>query len=115
MALDAWGLPGFLYMYHFRHRLGGTGRNGAEHYVGFVLGNDPQAVIDRQKAHKIGSGAKIMKAAFDQGCDPVLCRVWVGTRNDERRFKRSGHFDRACPVCKNGGDTLPLLVGSTQP
>src|SRR5262245_56404520 len=115
VTTDPWGVPGFVYLYHFRRRLGRPGRNGAAHYVGFVEGTDPKAVIVRGEKHRRGNGSRIMNAAYAAHCEPILVKVWIGSRNDERRFKRAGHFDRACPVCKNTTDTLPLLVGSTQP
>jgi hypothetical protein len=112
---DPWAQPGFIYLYHFRHRLGGNGSHGAAHYCGFVIGTDPAAILERQERHRRGGGARIMAAAYAQGCEPVLVAVKIGSRHEERRLKRMGHFaERLCPICRKqeatATATLPVAT-----
>lgn len=72
-------------------RLGGTGRNGASLYIGWCKTGETSR---RLAEHKAGRGAKITAAAADRGFEITLAWAVPGTRNDERRFKNAGHYDR---------------------
>lgn len=98
MALeDTWGIPGVIYILHFTQPLGDPERPrmSASHYVGWT-----GELESRLSEHRAGGGAKIIRALFLAGGDFKLAASWEGTRYDERRLKKNGHFDKLCPICK---------------
>jgi len=85
-----------VYVLHFSGRIGGAGRNGAQHYVGYT----PDArEITRLREHAAGRGAKITAAAVAHGFSLTLARVLDGGRTLERAIKYRGHLEKLCPVC----------------
>lgn len=92
--------PGTIYLLHFDRALGDPERPraGARHYLGWANGEGVESRVER---HRGGTGAKIVRALVEQGGDFEVVWTRPGTRNDERRLKRTGHFaDRLCPVCR---------------
>jgi hypothetical protein len=91
-------VPGTLYLLHFSRPLGDPKRPrmAARHYLGWTNG---VAVDQRLADHRAGRGAAITRAAVGRGIELQLVATWPGTRNDERRAKRSGNFARRCPTC----------------
>ena len=70
----------------------------ARHYLGWALDD----LEGRMRIHRSGNGAAIIRALIAAGGDFEVVATWEGTRYDERRFKRNGHFDQKCPQCKEG-------------
>lgn len=66
----------------------------AKHYLGFS--NDPAA---REKRHYRGDGARMLRAAREQGITWSVVKVWEGSRSDERRLKRRREAKKYCPRC----------------
>lgn len=67
----------------------------ARHYSGWTSDLD-----ERISLHRRGQGAAILRALVAAGGTFEVVATWQGTRYDERRFKRNGHFERRCPTCK---------------
>jgi hypothetical protein len=101
---------GTIYLTHFSHRIGGEGRNGAQHYAGWAA---PGKLDARIVEHRNGNGARILAFVMRSGFDFEVVATWDGTRDDERRFKRVGHFDRRCPICKAGRIIAASVEGVT--
>jgi predicted GIY-YIG superfamily endonuclease len=80
-----------LYLLHIDPPLGTTGRNSARFYLGYCK-DGKESVTRRFLEHLAGEGAKITKYAVEHG--HRLSVVWTGkgTRKDERRLKRGGHY-----------------------
>lgn len=93
--MDTQGVIGCIYLIHFDRRIGGPGRNGAQHYVGWSA--DLPSRID---THDKGDGAKILAYCVGNGIVFSVVAQWAGTRSAERRLKKNGHHDRRCPVCR---------------
>ena len=89
--------PGTIYLICFDAPLGDPSRPrmSAQHYVGWTTN-----LKGRLKAHKAGKGSKIMAELKRRNIGWAMVWATTGTRNDERRLKKNGHFDRLCPVCK---------------
>lgn len=92
-----------IYLLHFSEPLGDPGRPrmSAQHYVGFA--RDERDVAARLAEHRAGRGARITAAVVARGGSLRLARRLPGTRADERRIKRRGHFARYCPICAGAG------------
>lgn len=86
---------GIVYLVHFEDRIGGPGRNGAQHYVGWTADQEV-----RMEHHRNGTGARILAFCNSQGINYNVVRTWQGTRYMERRMKSHGHHERRCPVCQ---------------
>jgi len=88
-----------LYLFHWDQPLDG-GRS-PQHY----LGSAPEdRLAERMAEHFAGHGAKILRAAIDYGREPVVVRLWRGTRAEESRLKRAKRgFRGICPAC--GGNS----------
>jgi hypothetical protein len=50
--------------------------------------------------HMAGDGARIVRAARDQGIPVALAGTWPGDRRLERKLKRRHDAPRWCPVCR---------------
>jgi predicted GIY-YIG superfamily endonuclease len=86
-----------VYVIHFRERIGGDGRNGAQHYIGWA--SDIAARIEQ---HHRGQGAAIMAHVARSAIGFDVVAIFPGAaRDDERRMKKAGHHaERRCPVCR---------------
>ncbi len=80
-----WGLP---------PRKGG-GKVHAQHYLGWALNLEGRIYM-----HRIGRGAKFLRAANRAGIAWQVVRTWEGGKDLERKLKRSHHAARFCPICK---------------
>ena len=92
-----------IYLLHFSAPLGDPDRPhmSASHYLGYA-----EDVDRRLELHRSGKGPSITAAAVARGIE--LLHVWTrpGGREDERRYKRAGHFaDRLCDICRGGATT----------
>lgn len=96
---------GSVYLLHFHppgepevcSTLGGWGRYGAQHYVGWAL--DLEARMREHRSHS-GRGAKVVRELLARGLDFSVVRVWEGaTKELENRIKMSGRYRDACPIC----------------
>lgn len=85
-------------MLHSTVRLGGDGRTGAAHYVGWC---EEENLLRRLRQHQTGTAdCAITRAFVKAGGELHLVAVWPNrTRDDERRMKRGGNFARACWMC----------------
>lgn len=95
-----------IYLLHSTVPLGTTGRNSAQHYLGYC---EEDALLERVKAHQSGkSDAAIVRAFKEAGGLLLLGAVWPKrTRADERRMKTAGHLANHCLICqeaKKGGN-----------
>lgn len=87
---------GMLYLLHFTVPLGRPEpRMSASHYLGWT-----DTLEGRLRTHRAGKGPAITVAALERGAELVLAWSKPGTRDQERRMKGNGHFDRRCAVCK---------------
>jgi hypothetical protein len=87
-----------LYLLHFTIRLGGAGRIGAQHYLGWSTANE---LLYRIAEHQHGTANCAITEAVRQrggGLVPVYVR-WKGNRSEERYLKRNGHLSQWCPIC----------------
>jgi predicted GIY-YIG superfamily endonuclease len=84
-----------VYLLHFHKPVGGR----AWHYLGYCKDGE----LDRRLAiHRSGNGARIMRAAVEQGIGWTVALTLVGDRKLERELKRKKHASRFCPICKMG-------------
>lgn len=90
------GEAGTVYMLCFAAPLGDPSRPrcSARHYVGWF--QNPSRITHHQNGT---SGVPIVYAFFQRGIPFVVSRTMPGTRDDERRIKRSGHHAEYCPNC----------------
>lgn len=86
-----------LYLIHFTQPLG-TDRHQAQHYLGFVDG-DEQSVQARLQEHRAGHGARITAACNSRGIPYDVARTMPGDRTEERRLKNHNNLGRICPIC----------------
>lgn len=75
--------------------------NHAQHYLGYTA---LESVHDRLARHKRGDGAKMLRAANEQGISYQIVRTWSCTsipeaKSLERRLKNQRNAPRLCPVC----------------
>jgi predicted GIY-YIG superfamily endonuclease len=70
-------------------------RGTASHY----LGSTKKPVGDRFNEHQSQVGARITKAAVEQGRKLVLVRTWRGGRSRERKLKKLHNNRLLCPIC----------------
>lgn len=79
------------YLIHFT-----TPYRHARHYLGWS--ND---IESRIKAHRQGSGARLMQVITQAGITWNVVRRWEGVgREKERSLKRNNQTWELCPVCK---------------
>jgi hypothetical protein len=100
-----------LYLLHSVRPVGGTGRNGAQHYLGYSP--SPSKLALRVQKHRAGRGACLTRAMMRvNGQRLLLVNVWEGTRLDERTLKNRHQLSVLCPVCNPhapiGSVTAPL-------
>ena len=74
----------------------------ARHYLGYTA---LESVNDRLARHKRGDGAKMLRAANEQGIAYQIVRTWTCTtiqeaKELERRLKHQKNAGRLCPVCQ---------------
>lgn len=98
MSVPLWLVPfGYVYILHFSRPLGNPSnrRAMAQHYAGFSI--DPLA---RFSEHKAGSGAKITRAAVQQGIDLVIVDYWPAVLLNEYEIKTSvKNTPKLCVLC----------------
>jgi hypothetical protein len=100
-----------LYLLHATLPVGGTGSNGAQHYLGYSP--SPATLALRLQRHREGRGACLTRAMMQvSGQKLLLANVWEGTREDERTLKRRRNMSALCPICNpdapSGSVTTPL-------
>jgi len=85
------------YLIHWQPAIGNLShpRGTASHY----LGSTKKPVGDRLMEHKSKVGARITKAAVEQGRELVLVRTWRGGRSRERKLKKLHNNRLLCPIC----------------
>jgi hypothetical protein len=87
-----------LYLLHAVRPVGGTGSNGAQHYLGYSA--SPLTLMRRVWRHRQGHGACLTRAMVRlSGQRLLLANVWKGTREDERYLKRRHQLSVLCPIC----------------
>ena len=92
-----------VYLLHFDKKVA----NHAQHYLGYT----PNGVEQRLATHLSGNGAKLVKAAVEDGCQIEVAKVWEHkdwreAREHERQLKRQHNGPRFCPVCHGCGPEL---------
>jgi hypothetical protein len=100
-----------LYLLHSALRVGGTGRSGAQHYLGYSPSLSTLAL--RVQQHRQGRGACLTRAMMLVcGQRLLLTNVWEGTRKDERTLKNRHQLSVLCSVCNPhapiGSVSMPL-------
>ncbi|WP_377481929.1 MAG: hypothetical protein P2A85_29465 (plasmid) [Microcoleus anatoxicus] len=85
------------YLIHWQPAIGNLNhpKGTASHY----LGSTKKPVGDRLKEHKSKVGARITKAAVEQGRELVLVKTWHGGRTRERKLKKLHNNRLLCPIC----------------
>jgi predicted GIY-YIG superfamily endonuclease len=78
-----------VYLIHFERKL-----HHAGHYLGYT-----QDLEARIRSHRLGTGAKLMKAIKQSGIPWQVVRVWDGGRDLEQALKAWKNSPRFCPVC----------------
>lgn len=86
-----------IYLIHFDRPIG-TERHSAQHYCGFVDG-DENSVQARLEEHRAGWGAKILNHCNRQGIGYKVARTMPGDRNRERQLKNGKKLRAYCPIC----------------
>lgn len=86
-----------LYLLHFDQSLG-TDRHQAQHYLGFVEGDEASAQA-RLEEHRAGWGARITAACNQRGIHYDIARTMPGDRNRERQLKNGKKLRAYCPIC----------------
>ncbi|MFN7999276.1 MAG: hypothetical protein U0Q18_37005 [Bryobacteraceae bacterium] len=83
-------VPGTVYLLHFSRKL-----HHAQHYIGWT-----EKLDARLDHHTDGNGARIVRAAAEQGISAECVRTWPGkTREFERHLKKMKKAQAYCPVC----------------
>lgn len=85
------------YLIHWQPAIGNLSnpRGTASHY----LGSTNKPVGERLMQHQSKAGARITKAAVEQGRELVLVRTWDGGWNRERQLKKLHNNRLLCPIC----------------
>jgi hypothetical protein len=87
-----------LYLIHSVLPIGGSGRNSAQHYLGYSP--SPSTAALRVQQHRQGNGSCLTRAMMRvSGQRLLLANVWEGTRDDERLLKNRHQLSVLCPVC----------------
>lgn len=80
----------------------------AKHYLGWCKDND---VSQRVAKHRSGQGARLVRAAINQGIEVRLAHVIPDAdRNFERKLKNRKDVSRWCPVCARNRDPRKIPV-----
>jgi hypothetical protein len=88
---------GTVYTVHFDERIGGPGRNGAQHYTGHAITG---RLLARLTRHRNGtSQVPIMDYLHRHGIGWTVVDLQPGTYADEIRLKNHGAAYR-CFLCK---------------
>lgn len=87
-----------VYLLHSTVPIGGQGRAGAQHYLGYCR---PGGLANRLEQHRRGRNTHgLVKAFLAAGGKLLVTRVWrEGNQAMERRIKSNGHLERKCPIC----------------
>jgi hypothetical protein len=98
-----------IYLIHSSVSLGGPGRTGARHYIGYCQDG---RLGERMIEHLSGkNAAKIMSAFLERGASLTLARTWPdGGPSLERYLKKAGHFNDLCPLCRVESGKAPLAT-----
>lgn len=101
-----------IYLLHSSVPVGTSGRNSAQHYLGWT----PDGQLHQRLAdHRTGRGAAITRAYVRSGGTLYLVlTVAPGTRTLERQLKRRGHLERLCGLCNPRLATLGKPVSMEQ-
>jgi hypothetical protein len=84
-----------IYLIHLNEKL-----HHAQHYIGFIQGNESASLENRLNRHKSGQGSKMLKAAILNGILFNIVRIWKeGDRKFERKLKNKKNAKFLCPVC----------------
>lgn len=85
------------YLIHWQPAIGNPNhpKGTASHY----LGSTKKPVSDRFTEHQSSLGARITKAAVEQGRELVLVKTWHGGRTEERKLKKLHNNRLLCPIC----------------
>jgi predicted GIY-YIG superfamily endonuclease len=84
------GIAGTVYVLHFEPAYA-----HARHYIGWARDVDA-----RVAEHPAGAGSPLVRAAVAAGVSVQLAAALPGTRQLERRLKRSHKTGQFCPVCR---------------
>lgn len=94
--------PNCLYLLHFDEPI-----RRARHYLGICRSD---RLEKRMREHQGGYGARLTSRLVNHGLGFALARVIANaSRDDERRLKRAGHFDRLCPICSGNLDATAII------
>ena len=87
-----------VYLLHSTIPVGGSGRAGARHYLGYCR---PGNLAARLEQHRKGRNTHgVVRAFLAAGGKLLVSRVWRdGDRALERRLKLNGQIARKCPIC----------------
>lgn len=91
---DTTSAPSFVYILHYETKLG-----HAQHYCGWTSNLDKRLSyhIKNKKQHPA-----LTRAFALAGIKILAVSFAAGTRNDERRVKKTGHVARYCEACSLG-------------
>ena len=85
------GQPGYLYLIHFDKPVA-----HAQHYLGYTTDLDK-----RFKRHAKLDGARLVRAAIQNGAECTVVRLWRNAdKNFERKLKNRKNHRALCPICK---------------
>lgn len=93
------GRPHSIYLLHIIPPSGVT-----THYFGIARSDQ---VMQRLARHFSGRGSRHLARVLKEGASVTLARTWPNASfEQERRFKRNGHYEFHCPVCRGDLDLL---------
>lgn len=96
-----------LYLLHFSRPVG-----RARHYLGSTTGD---RLTERLREHQRGVGSSLTRRAIELGVTMYLAAtIPVASREQEKQFKRRGHLNRVCLICRRGLDEPGELDASFQ-
>lgn len=83
-----------LYLIHFDRPY-----KHARHYLGWTKSAD--TLDARLDHHRAGTGARLLAVLKREGIGWQVSRTWLdGTKQDERKLKRTRNLPHYCPVCQ---------------
>lgn len=104
-----------IYLIHSSVPIGGNGRAGARHYLGFTADGN----LEQRMAHHLSGKSKVgvIKAFLENGGKLTIAMLWPdGGPSLEKYLKKGGHFDALCPLClQEKGKTPPKTLPVFQP
>lgn len=96
------GSPLTVYLLHAPVGIGRT-----KHYLGITR---TERLAARLREHAMRRGSSLTAALAARNDHLLLARTWaVGSYADERRLKNRGHYQKLCPVCRQGTADAALL------